>query len=66
MSPVLPIAYLFILTLQFPYLLAYILHPGVKSLSTKFDYFIVDQWGVLHDGKTSYEGAIEALEGLRL
>jgi hypothetical protein len=44
---------------------SYTLHTGLKSLADRFDYFIVDQWGVLHDGKKAYEGTIEALQNLK-
>ena len=40
-----------------------------KGLSTKlisgYDAFIIDQWGVLHDGKQLYKGTIEAMQKLR-
>ena len=38
---------------------------GVASLCERFDGFILDQWGVLHDGTRPYPGAIECLERLR-
>lgn len=38
---------------------------GVSSLLERFDGFIVDQWGVLHDGVTAYPDAIECLRRLR-
>jgi HAD superfamily hydrolase (TIGR01459 family) len=34
-------------------------------LERRFKNFIVDQWGVLHDGKTAYPGAVSALENLK-
>jgi HAD superfamily hydrolase (TIGR01459 family) len=37
---------------------------GVEALARDHDGFIVDQWGVLHDGTKPYPGAIECLEGL--
>lgn len=39
--------------------------PGVAALAGRFDGFIVDQWGVLHDGARPYAGARECLERLR-
>ena len=39
--------------------------PGVAGLASRFDGFIVDQWGVLHDGARPYPGALECLERLR-
>lgn len=39
--------------------------PGIAALAREFDGFIVDQWGILHDGTRPYPGAIECLEKLR-
>jgi HAD superfamily hydrolase (TIGR01459 family) len=38
---------------------------GVAALARAFDGFIVDQWGVLHDGTRAYPGAVECLERLQ-
>lgn len=38
---------------------------GIEDLARDFDAFIVDQWGVLHDGTRAYPGAIECLAELR-
>lgn len=38
---------------------------GVAELATRFDGFILDQWGVLHDGTRPYPGALGCLERLR-
>jgi HAD superfamily hydrolase (TIGR01459 family) len=38
---------------------------GVRGLAADFDGFIVDQWGVLHDGSKPYPGALDCLEALR-
>ncbi|MEO5676001.1 MAG: TIGR01459 family HAD-type hydrolase [Usitatibacter sp.] len=38
---------------------------GIAALAREFDGFIVDQWGVLHDGTTPYPGAIDCLAQLR-
>ena len=38
---------------------------GVAQLAAQFDGFIVDQWGVLHDGTRPYAGALDCLERLR-
>lgn len=38
---------------------------GVAALATRFDGFIVDQWGVLHDGTRPYPGALACLESMR-
>ena len=28
------------------------LHEGIEALADSYDAFLVDQWGVMHDGKT--------------
>lgn len=38
---------------------------SVEELSAKYDAFILDLWGVVHDGKNLYPGAKEALVALR-
>lgn len=38
---------------------------GVERLAERFDSFIVDQYGVLHDGNAPYPGAVDALVRLR-
>ncbi len=38
---------------------------SVEELSAKYDAFILDLWGVVHDGKNLYPGAREALVALR-
>jgi len=37
---------------------------GVAALAPHFDGFLLDQWGVLHDGERALPGAREALERL--
>ena len=39
--------------------------PGFAAIAAQFDGFIVDQWGVLHDGVNPYPGAPECLKRLR-
>ena len=39
--------------------------PGVARLAEQFDGFILDQWGVVHDGTRPYPGAGECLRQLR-
>jgi HAD superfamily hydrolase (TIGR01459 family) len=39
--------------------------PGIGSLVHSYDGFIIDQWGVLHDGVKPYDGVIECLTALR-
>jgi len=38
---------------------------GVRALARDYDAFILDQWGILHDGHRPYPGAIDCLEQLR-
>lgn len=38
---------------------------GVARLADRYDGFILDQWGVLHDGTRPYAGAAECLQQLR-
>ena len=38
---------------------------GLREVAPDFDAFVVDQWGVLHDGQKPLPGAVEALERLR-
>ena len=38
---------------------------GLYELVDSYDGFILDQWGVLHNGVQPYEGVIDALEHLR-
>jgi len=41
------------------------LAAGVAELARRYEGFVVDQWGVLHDGERAYPGAAAALDGLR-
>ncbi|UCH72702.1 MAG: TIGR01459 family HAD-type hydrolase [Rhodospirillales bacterium] len=38
---------------------------GLSEIADAYDLFLVDQWGVLHDGVTPYPGAVAALRHLR-
>jgi HAD superfamily hydrolase (TIGR01459 family) len=38
---------------------------GFAPLATRYDGFILDLWGVIHDGVAPYPGAIDLLERLR-
>lgn len=38
---------------------------GVSDLAGRFDAFLVDQFGVLHDGINAYPGAVDALARLK-
>lgn len=37
---------------------------GIRSFADKYDLFIVDLWGTVHDGSKAYPGAQDALERL--
>tara|TARA_Y100000031_G_scaffold148385_1_gene184605 strand:+ start:614 stop:1552 length:939 start_codon:yes stop_codon:yes gene_type:complete len=38
---------------------------GISDISDSYSGFILDQWGVLHDGNKPYDGVIECLKELR-
>lgn len=38
---------------------------GVRALAERYHAFILDLWGVIHDGQTPYPGAAETLKALR-
>lgn len=40
-------------------------HAGFDALADAYDAFIVDIWGVLHNGETVYPGVLETLRRLR-
>lgn len=40
-------------------------HQGMSGLADRFDAFILDQWGVLHDGKVLYPDVIRTLQRLK-
>ncbi|MCX8507005.1 MAG: TIGR01459 family HAD-type hydrolase [Alphaproteobacteria bacterium] len=37
---------------------------GIRDIYTQYDAFLIDIWGVLHDGRTAYPGAIDAIRNL--
>ena len=37
---------------------------GISEIIDKYDVFILDQWGVIHDGKKGYTLAIECVQQL--
>lgn len=37
----------------------------IRELAYRYDYFLIDQWGVLHDGQAAYPGVPDCLERLR-
>lgn len=38
---------------------------GLRAIAGRYDGFILDLWGVIHDGATAYPGAADALAALR-
>jgi HAD superfamily hydrolase (TIGR01459 family) len=38
---------------------------GLSKILPKYDHFIIDQWGVLHDGKKPYDSVHDCLELMR-
>ena len=38
---------------------------SIQDIIHQYDYFIIDQWGVLHNGKVPYPGVLEALDLLK-
>ncbi|MGI9212479.1 MAG: hypothetical protein ACR2HF_08400, partial [Methylococcaceae bacterium] len=37
----------------------------IRDLADRYDYFLVDQWGVLHDGQSVYPGVLDCLQHLQ-
>ena len=37
---------------------------GLSTMAKRYDTFLIDQWGVLHDGQKPYVGAVECLRRL--
>ena len=40
-------------------------YPDLHELAAVFDYFVLDVWGVLHDGEIPYPEAITGLAALK-
>ncbi len=40
-------------------------YPGLSALAERYDAFIIDLWGVMHDGLEAYPAAVAALKELR-
>ncbi|MCB1782960.1 MAG: TIGR01459 family HAD-type hydrolase [Alphaproteobacteria bacterium] len=38
---------------------------GISDISDSYSGFIIDQWGVLHDGNTAYDGVVDCLKELQ-
>lgn len=41
------------------------LFKGLSDFAGRYDYFVVDIWGVLHDGQKAYAGAADAMRFLK-
>ena len=39
--------------------------PGLGTFADRYEAFIIDQWGVLHDGAKPYPGAVETVAELQ-
>ncbi|NBX65963.1 MAG: TIGR01459 family HAD-type hydrolase [Proteobacteria bacterium] len=40
-------------------------YDGLSGIADRYDHFIIDVWGVLHDGINAYSGAAEAMRWLK-
>jgi HAD superfamily hydrolase (TIGR01459 family) len=40
-------------------------YPGLSAVAGRYDAFIIDLWGVMHDGLRAYPAAVDALRQLR-
>lgn len=41
------------------------IYANIREIADEFDYFILDLWGLLHDGVKAYPGAVNCLESLK-
>lgn len=41
-------------------------HDDMLDICRKYDFLLIDQWGVLHDGKSPYENVFETLSSLKM
>ncbi len=41
-----------------------IFKDGIKDIVESYDYFLLDIWGVIHDGSNAYPGVVEAIKFL--
>lgn len=39
--------------------------PGLSAIADQYDGFILDLWGLIHDGRTAYAGAADTLKRLQ-
>ena len=40
------------------------IHPGMSAIAPAYDGFVLDLWGVIHDGMTLYPGVVDCLDRL--
>lgn len=40
------------------------IHPGMSAIAPAYDGFVLDLWGVIHDGMTLYPGVVDCLSRL--
>ncbi len=45
--------------------MSYFEYNSISDIASKYDAFIIDLWGVIHDGIEIYDGVINCLENLR-
>ena len=38
---------------------------GLAAVADRYALFLIDQWGVMHDGHTPYPGAVECMANLQ-
>lgn len=38
---------------------------GIEEVAKDHDIFLLDMWGVMHDGTTPYEGVVDCVEKLK-
>ena len=43
-----------------------LLDNGLKSIFKKYDIFIIDLWGVIHNGINLHQSAMEVLKNLKI
>ena len=41
------------------------LYEGVRDLVNEFDVFLLDMWGVMHDGSRPYDGVLDVVQKLK-
>jgi ribonucleotide monophosphatase NagD (HAD superfamily) len=39
--------------------------PGLERLAERYETFIIDLWGVMHDGVTAFPAALDCLQRLK-